>query len=647
MKGSRFLLVRQQLKRSLRRETPRWVVLCIDLYITLNTFLLAFLIIRNFKLHVSGTDLKLAIIQSPQILFFAFVSFLATSSFKGIVRHTGFKDVLNVLKANLLLAFLLGFFSWLVSKASPQSNYILNTPTVIIHFLLNTMALIFLRILYKNLYDYYVIGSRYTKRAMIYGAGDSGIITYKALKNDERSRISIFGYLDDKKSKIGKKINGITVYNPKKIDAAFLEKHHINEIIISIQNIRPSRLREIVDSFSDSPVTLKIVPAINKWLNGDLNAQQIKNVKIEDLLGRKPIKLDNPDVREEIQDKVVLVTGAAGSIGSEIARQLMGYPYKKLILLDQAESPLYDLQQTTQSICKGDCEFVMGDVRDPNRVDTIFRIFNPQIVFHAAAYKHVPLMEDNPYEAVQTNIKGTKIVADKAVEYGAEKFVMVSTDKAVNPTNVMGATKRIAELYVTHINKRAKTNFIVTRFGNVLGSNGSVIPIFKRQIEEGGPLTVTHPEITRYFMTIPEACQLVLEAGVMGKGGEVFVFDMGESVKIIDLAKKIIRLSGLRYPQDIDIEITGLRPGEKIYEELLADGESTMKTHHDKIMIAKVANQDLEDFNENIGELIKEDHNPNQIERNLKLVTKIKNLVPEYVSQNSIYSSIDDQKNKF
>lgn len=554
--------------------------------------------------------------------------------------------MLNVLKANSLLALFLGFFSWLITKASPESIYIINTPTIIIHFLLNTMALIFLRILYKNLYDYYVVGTRYTKRAMIYGAGDSGIITYKALRNDERSRISIFGYLDDKKSKVGKKINGVTVYDPKKVDAKFLKKHHINEIIISIQNIRPSRLREIVDSFTDAPVSLKIVPAVNKWLNGDLNPQQIKNIRIEDLLGRKPIKLDNPDIREEIRDKIVLVTGAAGSIGGEISRQLMSYPYKKLILVDQAESPLYDLQQTTQDICKGDCEFVMGDVRDPNRVDTMFRIFNPQIVFHAAAYKHVPLMEDNPYEAVHTNIKGTKIVADKAVQYGVEKFVMVSTDKAVNPTNVMGATKRIAELYVTYLNKKTQTNFIVTRFGNVLGSNGSVIPIFKRQIEEGGPLTVTHPDITRYFMTIPEACQLVLEAGAMGKGGEVFVFDMGESVKIIELAKKIIRLSGLRYPEDIDIKITGLRPGEKIFEELLANGESTIKTHHEKIMIANVCNDDSENFCEQINELIQENHNPNQREKNLLLVSKIKELVPEYISQNSIYTSIDESKNK-
>ncbi len=637
------MLLRQRFKRSLRKETPRWVVLCIDLYITANTFFVTYLIFKNL-LFIPGLDLQQTLFRHiPEVIFFAFVAFLATSSYKGIVRHTGFKDIFNVLRANVLLAILLGLFNWLLKEAAPNTDFTIRTPLIVVHFMLNTIALIFLRILYKNLYDFYVIGTRFSRRAMIYGAGDSGIITYKALKNDERSRISVFGYIDDKKSKIGKKINGVNVYDPKRITPEFLQKHHINEIIISIQNIRPSRLREIVDSFAESPVSLKIVPAVNKWLNGDLKPQQIQNVKIEDLLGRKPIKLSNPEILAEIQDKVVLVTGAAGSIGSEISRQLMGYPYKKLILLDQAESPLYDLQQSTQKIRKGSCEFVMGDVRDPNRVDTVFRIYKPQIVFHAAAYKHVPLMEDNPYEAVQTNVKGTKTVADKAVEYGAEKFVMVSTDKAVNPTNVMGATKRVAELYATYLNTQSDTKFIVTRFGNVLGSNGSVIPLFKRQIEEGGPLTVTHPEITRFFMTIPEACQLVLEAGVMGKGGEVFVFDMGESVKIMDLAKKIIRLSGLRYPEDIDIKITGLRPGEKIYEELLADGEKTIKTHHEKIMIAQVchAQNGLE---EKINELIKEEYIPNQAERNLSIVSKIKSLVPEYISQNSIFSSIDISK---
>ena len=638
--------LRQRLKRSLKKETPRWVVLCIDLYITANTFFATYLIFKNLNI-ISGLDLQNTLFRKvPEVLFFAFIAFLSTSSFKGIVRHTGFKDMLNVLKANILLAVLLCLFSWTLGKSASGAPFAIRTPLVIVHFLLNTIALIFLRILYKTFYDHYVIGAGYSRRAMIYGAGDSGIITYKVLKNDERSRVNIFGYIDDKKSKIGKRINGVNVYDSKKITPGFLAKHHITEIIISIQNIRPSRLREIVDSFSDAPVSLKIVPAVNKWLNGDLKPQQIQNIKIEDLLGRKPIKLDNPEIAAEIKDKVVLVTGAAGSIGAEISRQLMSYPYKKLILVDQAESPLYDLQQVTKKISKGDCEFVMADVRDAARVDTIFRIYKPQVVFHAAAYKHVPLMEDNPYEAVQTNVKGTKIVADKAVEYRAEKFVMISTDKAVNPTNVMGATKRVAELYVTYLNKSASTKFIVTRFGNVLGSNGSVIPVFRRQIEEGGPLTVTHPDITRFFMTIPEACQLVLEAGVMGNGGEVFVFDMGESVKILDLAKKIIRLSGLRYPQDIDIEIVGLRPGEKIFEELLADGEATIKTHHEKIMIAKVCHAEGDEFESKILELIKEDHNLNQNEKNLRLVTKIKELVPEYISRNSVYSSIDEQKPK-
>jgi len=618
-------------------------VLCIDLYITANTFFITYLIFKDLGI-ISGLDLQTTLFRHvPEVAFFALVAFLATSSYKGIVRHTGFKDILNVLKANALLAVLLGFFNWILDENMP-GIFVIRTPLIVVHFLLNTIALIFLRILYKSLYDHYVTGAHYNRRVMIYGAGDSGIITYKALKNDERSRVSVFGYIDDKKSKIGKRINGVNVYDSQKVTPEFLTKHHINDIIISIQNIRPSRLREIVDSFSDAPVSLKIVPAVNKWLNGDLKPQQIKNIKIEDLLGRKPIKLDNPVIAAEIKDKVVLVTGAAGSIGAEISRQLMAYSYKKLILVDQAESPLYDLQQSTKKICKGNCEFVMADVRDPSRVDTVFRVYEPQIVFHAAAYKHVPLMEDNPYEAVQTNVKGTKIVADKAVEYGVEKFVMISTDKAVNPTNVMGATKRVAELYVTYLNKIAGTKFIVTRFGNVLGSNGSVIPVFKRQIEEGGPLTVTHPDITRFFMTIPEACQLVLEAGVMGKGGEVFVFDMGESVKILDLAKKIILLSGLRYPQDIDIKITGLRPGEKIYEELLANGETSVKTYHEKIMIAKVCHAKGGEFEDKIEELIRENYNPDQQEKNMLLVSKIKELVPEFISQNSIYSSLDGQK---
>jgi FlaA1/EpsC-like NDP-sugar epimerase len=337
---------------------------------------------------------------------------------------------------------------------------------------------------------------------------------------------------------------------------------------------------------------------------------------------------------------VVLVTGAAGSIGSEIARQIFNFDFKKLILIDHAESPLYDVQQTMCCKHKNDVVFIVGNIRDSRKMFEIFNEYRPDMVYHAAAYKHVPLMETFPYEAIHTNIKGTKVIADLSVDFEVNKFVMVSTDKAVNPTNVMGATKRAAELYVSSL-KGNKTNFIVTRFGNVLGSNGSVIPLFKRQIEEGGPLTVTHQDITRYFMTIPEACQLVLEASVMGKGGEIFVFDMGKSIKIFDLAKRMIRLSGYNYPNDIDIKITGLRPGEKIYEELLADDENTVKTHHEKIMIAKVSHQDLPVIKKFIEDLCTETLTYQDKSDAMILVKKLKRIVPEFKSQNSVYEMLD------
>jgi FlaA1/EpsC-like NDP-sugar epimerase len=629
-----------KLRKNLRKETPRWLVLAIDMYITFNTFLVTFVVLKLLRIGPPTRLYDVMIHHVPQVLFFAFIAYLASSSFKGIVRHTGFKDVMNVFKAMVLYVVLLSLFNWMVVSMKIDSSFRLSTVVILVHFLFNTIALIFLRILYKSLYNFYVLGNRYSRRVMIYGAGDSGVITYKALKNDEKSRVSVFGFLDDKKKKIGKKIDGIRVFNPKDITSEFVQKHHITEIIISIQNIKPERLREIVDMFTDISVSLKIVPAVSNWLKGDLTAQQIKRVRIEDLLGRKPIELNNFQILNETKEKVIMVTGAAGSIGSEISRQLMQYPVKKLVMIDQAESALFDLQQTTKQFCNEACEFVMGDVRNAERMELMMKLFRPDIIFHAAAYKHVPLMEDNPYESVMTNVKGTKIMADLAVKYGVGKFVMVSTDKAVNPTNVMGATKRLAELYVTHLNRNSETNFIVTRFGNVLGSNGSVIPIFKRQIEEGGPITVTHQDITRYFMTIPEACQLVLEAGAMGKGGEVFVFDMGESVKIFDLAKKIIRLSGLKYPDDIDIKIVGLRPGEKIFEELLANNETTIKTHHPKIMIATV-----DEFKEGImtkfQELLSVEVKDNPLETNFNLVQKIKEIVPEYTPQNSIFSKVE------
>jgi len=400
-------------------------------------------------------------------------------------------------------------------------------------------------------------------------------------------------------------------------------------------------VQEIVEQFIDLPVTLKIIPPASDWLDGEYSNKQIKELRIEDLLGRKSINLQNEIVAADLNNKVVLVTGAAGSIGSEIARQIALFNFKKLILLDHAESALYDVQQTMVSKKKDDIVYIVGNIRESLKMRRIFEEFKPDYVYHAAAYKHVPLMEDYPQEAIHTNIKGTKAMADLSVEFNVTKFVMVSTDKAVNPTNVMGATKRAAEIYVSSLKGKGNTSFIVTRFGNVLGSNGSVIPIFKRQLEKGGPLTVTHPDITRFFMTIPEACQLVLEASVMGKAGDIFVFDMGKSVKIIDLAKRMIKLSGLEYPTDIDIKITGLRPGEKIFEELLANNENTVKTHHEKIMIAKIREQDLIKAQDDINGLCFYVLNNETTLDPMYMVGQLKLIVPEFKSQNSVFSVLD------
>ncbi len=385
-------------------------------------------------------------------------------------------------------------------------------------------------------------------------------------------------------------------------------------------------------------VEIKIVPPLTKWIDGDLEANQIKQVKIEDLLEREPISIENPIIRRDVNNKVLLVTGAAGSIGSEISRQLSIHEFKHLILIDQAESALYDLQQELFQKDIKNFTVIVADIRDEIRMREIFSFYYPDKVYHAAAYKHVPLMESSPYEAVKINVAGTKIIADISLEFNVKRFVMISTDKAVNPTNVMGATKRVAEMYISCLSKNSSlTKFTVTRFGNVLGSNGSVIPLFKKQIKKGGPLTVTHKKITRFFMTIPEACGLVLEAGSMGEGGEIYIFDMGKSVKIFDLAKKMIHLSGFSYPKEIDIKITGLRPGEKLYEELLANGENTKKTYHKKIMIAKTMKLNYSEIQKNIKNIC----DNSNIYSNDEIVSKLKEIVPEYISQNSNFEKLD------
>jgi len=626
------------LKRILQNTTDkyasRWLVLVIDLVLVVQTFVLAYLIRFNFSLDFNVKDF---FIQQPIVILVALVSFLIVGSYKGVVRHTGVKDAMNVMFAVSLVAFLLILMVILNNTINLYSGFTIPFSIITIHYLLNLVVLIASRFVFKIAYRKLMSEIRPQTNILIYGAGDSGFITHSAIVKDTKNSINVIGFIDDNPTKQGKKIDGLMIYPSKVLTREFVIRNRIKEVIVSIQNVQPNRLMQITDDLIAYNVKVKIVPAIDKWIDGQLNIGQIKPVKIEDLLDRDTIEIDNPVIKRNLKNKTVLVTGAAGSIGSEIARQISRCNVKQLILVDQAESPLYDLQQEFVQTKYSNFSSEVADVRDYSRMQQIFDKYNPQYVFHAAAYKHVPLMEANPYEAIRVNISGTKLLADLSILYKVEKFVMVSTDKAVNPTNVMGTTKRIAEMYISSLAKNGLTKFITTRFGNVLGSNGSVIPLFKKQIEVGGPLTVTHKDITRYFMTIPEACQLVLEAGIMGNGGEIYVFDMGASIKIYDVAIKMIQLSGLKFPEDIDIEISGLRPGEKLYEELLANNENTQPTYHEKIMIAKVPTINTSEVKLKIEEICE----VNLESDNFKVVSLLKELVPEYLSKNSIYEKLD------
>lgn len=626
--------MKRLLKRLIKRNTPRWIVLIIDCYIVINMFIVAYLVRFNFNFNFDKSQL---IYQLPIVLITSLIAFLLTGSYKGIIRHTGTRDAINVsISSVLIFVFIAG--AVLVNRNLQLIQGVtIPLSILVIHLLLNIIVLISSRYFYKELYTIVVSDLRIDRRVLIYGAGEAGLLTYSVLRDDKANKVQVVGFVDDDIRKSGKKIDNLPIIHTDKLTKEFIEDKLVDEIILSIQKIRTSKLLKIVDGLSLLPVKVKIVPPAKSWIQGDFKVKQIKPVRIEDLLGREPIALDNPLLHKEFDKKTILITGAAGSIGSEIVRQLTNYNHRHLVLIDQSESELYNLQQY---LINKNCEnftAIVADVRDKKRMTLIFEKFKPNSVFHAAAYKHVPFMEENPYEAVKINISGTKTIADLAVKFKAEKFVMISTDKAVNPTNVMGATKRIAEMYINCINKKSVTKFITTRFGNVLGSNGSVIPLFKAQIKSGGPLTLTHKDITRFFMTIPEACQLVLEAGAMGNGGEIFVFDMGESIKIYDLARNMIHLSGLNYPEDMDIKITGLRPGEKIYEELLADGENTSATYHEKIMIANVQDIDKATVAAQIEELC-------LINMDMdfeKTVKKMKEIVPEFVSNNSQFEVFD------
>ncbi|GCD76890.1 capsular polysaccharide biosynthesis protein [Thermaurantimonas aggregans] len=625
------------------RFISKWLILVFDVFIVLFTYPVAVFIKNNFDILLmqhTSFGIEVALIIGLTYL----LSFLFNDSYKGVIRQTGLRDAFLIFKAStfgfaalLLITYLLDSFKFIQVDISRN--------TLVLHYLLTLLSLLAVRFMIKSAYLNFKKSTNGLRRirVLIFGSGAMGELTRQTLLKEVTKNYEVIAFLDDNPSKNGKLQDGIPVYKPElALKKEFIQSKRIHQLIIAVQNLSLERRKQLIEVGMELGLKVKVVPPAKSWIQGALTSKQIKNVRIEDLLEREPITLDSTNVNKELNGKVILITGAAGSIGSEILRQVIHYKPKKLIALDQAESALYDLSyeiKTTVEKLGVQIEYIVADITNEQRMNLLFSKYKPQIVFHAAAYKHVPLMEDHPYEAVRVNVFGTKLLADLSVEYAAHKFVMVSTDKAVNPTNVMGATKRIAEMYVQSLSQCSScaTLFVTTRFGNVLGSNGSVIPLFKKQIEAGGPITITHPEITRYFMTIPEACNLVLEAGAMGNGGEIFVFDMGESVKIVDLAKKMIKLSGLTLGKDIEIVFTGLRPGEKLYEELLADKENNLPTHHPKIMKAKNANVDFEMLTYQLKNL----EEKLQSGDDFSLVGAIKQIVQEYKSNNSVYSKLD------
>jgi FlaA1/EpsC-like NDP-sugar epimerase len=564
------------------RVLPRSAIVLIDLALCLAALFGAYQLRFNF--NVPRLEYALLWPMLPVYIAVRLGWYLGLGVQRSMVRHTDTNDArrvfLTVFAGSLTLALCNG-----LRYVAVDGKFVLPFSVVIIDFMGAALLLITARIAFKLLHLRRQGKGKNELRVVLYGAGESGLITKRALERDGSAKYSVAAFVDDDRQKTGKRLEGVMI-EPTSELPRLLADSDVDQVIITVQRPDPENRRQVVDAAMAAGTQVRTVPPVHDWINGQLSSGQIREVRIEDLLGRAPIRLDDAEVRQRFMGRRILVTGAAGSIGSELVRQSIALG-AELTLVDSAESPLYDLEMELKG--KGHWGFraVVGDVRDASAMERVFGDARPEVVFHAAAYKHVPLMEAQPTEAVRTNVGGTRILADLALRHGVQEFVLISTDKAVNPTSVMGASKRTAELYVSTLAGRG-TAFITTRFGNVLGSNGSVIPLFRRQIAEGGPVTVTDPEVTRYFMTIPEACRLVLEAATMGKGGEIYVFDMGDPVRIADLADKMIRLSGKEPGRDIEVKYTGLRPGEKRYEELLAQQENTLPTHHPRILIGQV-----------------------------------------------------------
>ena len=616
---------------------PSWVILLMDIGVTVGSVLF------GFMLRFSPSELELygnyVLIALGLILFFNLIFFHAFRTYSNVLRFSSFMDVLHICAA-LVSSFFCCLLVTVVSYYGFRFNMVdhaVLTISYVVMFVLMSMA----RMTIKAVYDALNEDSVVTYNTFVYGTKIGGVNIAKAIRMARPNKFHLKGFVADDPVMKGKVMMGVNVYmnDDRLID--HIHENNVEALIVSPRKADKLKETDIADRLLQENVAIYLAPDVTDDWQGLQRANMIRQVQIEDLLGRDPIHINMHKIASNLEGKRVLITGAAGSIGSEIMRQVAVFNPYQLILVDQAETPLHDIRLELKAKWSNlEAPTLVADISNRKRMEEIFQRYHPEYVFHAAAYKHVPMMEDNVSEAIQNNVQGTKILADLSVQYGVERFVMISTDKAVNPSNVMGCSKRICEIYVQSLarkiqkDKTAPTQFITTRFGNVLGSNGSVIPLFRQQIERGGPVTVTHPDIIRYFMTIPEACQLVLEAGSMGHGGEIFLFDMGKPVKILDLAQKMIRLSGRT---DVRVEFTGLRHGEKLYEELLATKENTKPTSHDKIMIANVREYDFNDISDGIDKLIAASYEFDA----MSIVSRMKDLVPEFKSLNSPYSILD------